>query len=90
MLDYGLCTGNEEDTGREVVVQGVCDYVFEENGELIIVDYKTDHVQAVEELRRRYSRQLMIYRLALEKMTGKRVKECILYSIPLGQELSLS
>ena len=90
MLDYGLCTGNEEDAGREVVVQGVCDYVFEENGELIIVDYKTDHVQAVEELRRRYSRQLMIYRLALEKMTGKRVKECILYSIPLGQELSLS
>ncbi len=89
-LDYGLCTGNEEDAGREVVVQGVCDYVFEEDGELVIVDYKTDRIHRMEELAERYGRQLLIYRKAMEKMTGKSVKECILYSIPKGEELSLS
>ena len=89
-LDYGLCTGNTEDTGREVVVQGVCDFVFEEDGELVIVDYKTDRVRCMQELSERYGRQLLIYRKAMEKMTGKPVKECVLYSIPRGEELSLS
>ncbi len=89
-LDYGLCTGNTEDAGREVVVQGVCDFVFEEDGELVIVDYKTDRVRCMQELSERYGRQLLIYRKAMEKMTGKPVKECVLYSIPRGEELSLS
>ena len=88
-LDYGLCTGKEEDSGREVVVQGVCDFVFEEDDGLVIVDYKTDRIRSIEELSDRYSRQLLIYRLAMEKMTGRRVKECVLYSIELGKALSL-
>ncbi len=43
----------------------------------------------MEELSQRYGRQLLIYRKAMEKMTGRPVKECILYSIPRGEELSL-
>ena len=88
-LDYSLCTGRPEDAGREVVVQGVCDFVFEEEDGLVIVDYKTDRVHRVEELSERYGRQLLIYRLAMEQMTGKHVKECVLYSIELGRALSL-
>ena len=43
---------------KDVLVQGVIDAYFEEDGEIVIVDYKTDAVQTAEELSRRYLEQL--------------------------------
>ena len=72
-----------------VLVQGIIDAYFEEEGEVVVLDYKTDRVFATSELRNRYSAQLEYYAEALERMTGKAVKEKIIYSFALNEEIVL-
>lgn len=71
----------EEET---VLIQGIIDAFFEEDGELVLLDYKTDIVKAPSELINRYETQLDYYQEALEKMLLKPVKERVLYSFYLG------
>ena len=71
-----------------VVVQGAADLLFEEGGELVLVDFKTDRVSEAAALWERYRSQLQIYRDAFEKSTGKRVKECILYSFSMNRTVT--
>ena len=52
---------------NDILVQGIADCVFEENGELILVDYKTDRVKNENELLDRYKKQIAFYRMAIEK-----------------------
>lgn len=73
-----------------VVLQGAVDCAFEENGELVIVDYKTDKTNNPGELWERYRSQLALYRLALEQCTGLKVSECLLYSFGLNTEIEKS
>ena len=54
----------------------------------MLADYKTDAVKRKEELLNRYRVQLRYYARALEQLTGKRVKEKLLYSCALQQEIS--
>lgn len=68
-----------------VLIQGIIDVFFEEDGELVLLDYKTDVVVSEAELVNRYKLQLDYYQEALERMTGKRVKERILYSFHFGR-----
>lgn len=77
----------EQDSSQEVLVQGVMDAYFEEDGAYVLIDYKTDHVKHAQELISRYEKQLQIYAEALEQMTGKRVKERKIYSFCLGEEI---
>lgn len=72
------------DPQETVLVQGVIDAYFEE-GDLVIIDYKTDKVENMQELEKRYGVQLDFYQKALEQITGKTVKEKILYSFHLGK-----
>ena len=73
------------------LIQGIIDLCFEEDGELVIVDYKTDRVMkgkaGEKELVKRYAIQLDYYAKALEQLTGKTVKEKIVYSFTLGKEI---
>ena len=73
-----------------VVMQGMADCVFEENGALVILDYKTDRVSTAEELAERYRAQLAAYREALEQTLGLPVHECLLYSFALGKTVTVS
>ncbi len=66
-----------------VLVQGIIDAYFEEDGELVLVDFKSDQVKTTEELIRRYQVQLDSYQKALEQLTGKKVKEKLIYSFSL-------
>jgi ATP-dependent helicase/nuclease subunit A len=75
-------TGN-----KDVLIQGIIDAYFEEDDEIIVLDYKTDHVKSSEELIGRYKKQLELYAEALEQTTGKKVKERIIYSFCLGKEI---
>lgn len=68
-----------------IIVQGIADCVFEENGELVLVDYKTDHVKTENELLERYKKQIMFYKSAIAKTLNKKVKEAVLYSFELGK-----
>lgn len=72
-----------------VLIQGIIDVFFEEDGELVVADYKTDAVREAAELVRRYQVQLDYYAQALERLTGKRVKEKIIYSFALEKEIVL-
>ena len=79
----------KEQEGEEILVQGIIDVYFEEPDGLVVLDYKTDHVRKAEELTEKYHAQLDYYSKALEQMTGKRVKEKVIYSFTLKEEIVL-
>ncbi len=72
-----------------MLVQGIIDVYFEEDGELVVLDYKTDRVRQASELTERYQLQLDYYAKVLEQVTQKRVKEKIIYSFSLQKEIEL-
>ena len=74
-----------------VLVQGIIDAYFMEEEEIVLVDYKTDRVKRGQEqkLIDLYHVQLEDYARALERMTGKKVKEKIIYSFTLQKEILL-
>ncbi len=71
-----------------VVLQGAADCVFEEEGGLVIVDFKTDRKSDPAALWERYRGQLDLYRLAVGQCTGKPVKQCLLYSFFMNREIT--
>ena len=77
----------EDRSGEKILVQGIIDVYFEEADGLIVLDYKTDRVKTADELKDKYHAQLDYYAEALEKLTGKPVKEKIIYSFTLGEEI---
>ena len=79
---------NEPD-GELILVQGIIDVYFEEPDGLVVLDYKTDKVWKKEELSEKYHAQLDYYAKALEQLTGKKVKEKIIYSFTLKEEIKL-
>ena len=77
------------DSDETMVIQGIIDVCFVEDDKYVILDYKTDKVESMEQLRDMYKTQLECYKLALEKITKKEVSEMIIYSVTLGQEMSI-
>ncbi|MCC8023150.1 MAG: PD-(D/E)XK nuclease family protein [Clostridiales bacterium] len=76
-----------EDCDEDVFVQGIADCVFEEDGALVVVDYKTDRVKEADVLLERYRSQLSFYKEAIEKTLEQPVRECLLYSFHHGRGL---
>lgn len=84
-------------TGDEILLQGSIDCYFEEENpkgyrELVVIDYKTDHVYSDEEIKKRaehYRVQLQTYAAVLSKITGMCVKEKILYFLIPGKSVSI-
>ena len=77
----------DADAKECVLVQGIVDVYFEEDGELVVLDYKTDKVRKPSELAERYHTQLDYYAKALGELTGKPVKEKVIYSFTLQEEI---
>ena len=73
--------------GERILVQGVVDCLFVEGDEWIIVDYKTDRLSTADEFKKRYAVQLNLYKLAVEQISQRKVKEMIIYSSRLGKEI---
>ena len=86
--DFGI-SGWEKGEERPFV-QGIADMYFVEEGEIVLVDYKTNVNVTPGELIEEYRGQLSIYKTALEEMTGMRVKECYLYSFWLDEAIGVS
>ena len=88
LLDAGrLYPGTE---GEQLLLQGVVDCCLEENGELVIIDYKTDSVRTEEEIANRaalYRGQLAAYAEALSRIFQKPVKEGVLFFLTPGKEV---
>ncbi len=75
---------------QELLVQGIIDAYFIENGKYVIVDYKTDAPRDLSEAYfvDKYKNQLYYYARALEAATGIQVAEKFMYSTSLGKAVS--
>ena len=73
-----------------ILVQGIIDVFWLEEGKIVLMDYKTDRVAAPEELITRYATQLQLYGQALSrvfsKAEGPKLKtENLIYSFALDR-----
>ena len=73
----------------DMLVQGTIDCCFMEDGQWVLLDYKTNRTDDLEGVKNHYKRQLELYRYALEKITGIKVKDRILCLIAMGVEEKL-
>jgi len=69
------------DDAAGTLLQGVIDCAFMEDDAWVLLDYKTDRFDDEEAFRTRYAMQLEWYARALERITGKPVREMWLYAI---------
>ena len=80
---------------EHILVQGVIDcFFYDEKGNIILVDYKTDRLhggraEAEQELRQKHARQLGYYAKAVEALCGKPPACVLLYSLALGGTVAL-
>ena len=76
----------------EILVQGIIDlYYIDKDNHIVLVDYKTDFVPEKDEkiLIEKYSKQLELYRRALEESYGKKVDKVYIYSTYLDKEIKI-
>ena len=83
MLFEGKRVYDTLEDGENLFLQGIIDTAFEEGGEWVLVDYKTDRVKSGEDLIKRYKIQMDLYKEALQRLTGMPVKACYIYSFRL-------
>lgn len=71
---------------EDVLLQGVVDCCFEEDGALVVVDYKTDRIgpDGVQARTDYYASQLRAYAAAMERILGKPAKERLLFFLHGG------
>ncbi len=79
----------EEYFGERMMIQGIADCAFLENGELVVVDYKTDALDNETDFVVKYASQVLLYKKALRECTGYNVKSAVLYSFHLGKEIEV-
>ncbi|MGN0630369.1 MAG: PD-(D/E)XK nuclease family protein, partial [Ruminococcus sp.] len=72
------------------MMKGIIDLAFLEDDGFVLLDYKTDNASSEHELTEKYKMQLYIYSLALKKITGKKVKECFIYSTHFNKEIKVT
>ena len=85
-----------ERNGREMLVQGVIDCCFEEDGKMILIDYKSNfvkpgkqHEAELSRIKDEYMVQIDLYSEAVEKGCGKEVTEAYLYLIATGETIDM-
>lgn len=74
---------------EKIIIQGAVDVCFVENGELVILDFKTDRVDDLSQLSDTYGNQLSYYALACQKIFGLPVKEKVIYSFAKGDTVKI-
>ncbi len=81
--------GPDEDS---ILFQGVIDCFFEEDGGLVLIDFKSDRVREsnISQTAAGYAPQLLAYSHALTRITGKPVKACYLYFFNLNREFPIA
>lgn len=71
---------------EDIVLRGQIDLWYEEDGKLVVVDYKTDREESPES----YAFQLRIYALALERYLGRLPDRAVLFYLRTGREIDVS
>jgi len=84
-----------KNTKGDMILHGIVDCIFEEDdGNLVILDYKTDYVgdasdMVLKEIAERYRAQIILYKTAIERIFDKNVKEALLWFFAAGRALKL-
>jgi len=78
-----------KNTDEVIIIEGVADCAFIENGELVIVDFKTDKASQGIELAEKYKEQLSVYRRCLAEVIGIPVKQTLIYSFRLSETVEI-
>ena len=80
------------DSDERTLVQGIIDLAFEENGRIVILDYKTNYVPAegLFEFLEHYQTQLDLYEKAMRVITKKPVSSKYLYLLREGRAIDVS
>ena len=78
--------------GEKILVQGLVDMIFENaDGTITLLDYKTDRMNdndwEISSFIERHRTQLQYYKIAVERITGKKVTDMILYSFALKRDV---
>lgn len=72
-----------EKDGEEVIIQGIIDCCFIEDGKYVLIDFKTDYAgrneESIDRVVDNYRPQLQLYKQALEQIQGAVVEEMYLY-----------
>ncbi|MDE8714069.1 helicase-exonuclease AddAB subunit AddA [Veillonella atypica] len=89
MLFDGNRVYPDVENGERLFLQGIIDTAFVEDGQWVLVDYKTDRVKSGDELIRRYKIQMDLYKEALETLTDMPVKASYIYSFRLHEAVLL-
>jgi ATP-dependent helicase/nuclease subunit A len=77
----------KEIDGIEAIIQGIIDCYFEEGGEYVLLDYKSDHItgdESIGRVKEMYANQIKLYGEAIETVKNIRVKEKYLYLFNAG------
>lgn len=81
--------------GEMVIVQGTIDCYFEEKGKYVLLDYKSNYLwneydqEGIDQLVEGYRNQIALYREALERIRGIKVKESYLYLFSIDREIQI-
>ena len=82
----------EENCDENILVQGIIDlYYIDKDDNLKLLDYKTDYVEPgnEQELVKKYSKQLELYKEALEEALNKKVEKVYIYSVYLEKTIEI-
>ena len=82
----------EENCEENILVQGIIDlYYIDKDDNLKLLDYKTDYVEPgnEQELVKKYSKQLELYKEALEEALNKKVEKVYIYSVYLEKTIEI-
>ena len=77
----------EKGENESVIVQGIVD-LFALGKEIVLVDYKFSSLNSTD-LKERYSRQIELYAMALEKAFGKKIEKRYLISLKKAEVIQL-
>lgn len=80
---------DDESKNDDILIQGVIDLYYENEDGLVLVDYKTDHLDSKDEFIKKYKPQLDYYKKALESLTGKNVVKVLIYSFHLDNAIEI-
>lgn len=83
--------GDLDNCSDELYVQGIIDCCFEENGEFVLIDYKTDFVTSenLDIIAQRYKNQIYLYKEALERIRNMKVKESYIYLFNINRAIKI-
>ncbi|MEG1781614.1 MAG: UvrD-helicase domain-containing protein [Oscillospiraceae bacterium] len=80
----GKAMGDSVYENDELLVQGVMDCVVVNGDDVLVIDYKTDRVQTMQQLKERYSAQLELYRYSAKQLFETDKVACLIYSFHLN------